>query len=84
MTTGQRVADCTAPPSGIKFRLMLTLVGLALAASGCTSRAWYEGAQRSVAAECNRQGALSPPECVSGMNDKPFDSYEKERASKQQ
>jgi hypothetical protein len=49
---------------------------------GCTTQAWYEGMKISAESECNKQPPGAIAECVSRLNKKTYEEYEKERASK--
>ena len=50
---------------------------------GCTTQAWYEGMKISAESECNKQPPGAIAECVSRLNKKTYEEYEKERASKE-
>lgn len=45
-------------------------------------QAWYEGAKMGAANECNKQPPGAVADCLSHLNKKTYDEYEKERTSK--
>ena len=60
------------------------LLLLALAAAligGCTTQAWYEGMKQSAVNNCDKQPPGAREECLSRVNQKSYNDYEKERAA---
>jgi hypothetical protein len=55
---------------------------LFLLMSGCTTQAWYEGFKISAESECYQQPLGVVSECLSRLNKKTHEEYEKERSSK--
>jgi hypothetical protein len=55
---------------------------LLLLMSGCTTQAWYEGFKISAESECYKQPPGVVAECLSRLNKKSLEEYEKERSSK--
>ena len=49
---------------------------------GCTTQAWYEAVKISAESDCNKQPPGAVAECLSRLNKKTYDEYEKERTSK--
>jgi hypothetical protein len=59
---------------------ILLMVGMCLAAQGCTYRAWYEGFQKQQREECYKQP--TPEEvrkCLDQVNNMTYDQYTKAR-----
>jgi hypothetical protein len=63
------------------FQKKITLPILLLM-SGCTTQAWYEGFKISAESECYQQPLGVVSECLSRLNKKTHEEYEKERSSK--
>jgi len=51
-----------------------------MAISGCTTRAWYEGAKQAAENNCRRQPPSESERCLENLNKKTYDEYEKERS----
>jgi len=56
------------------------LSAIILAATGCTTAAWYEGMKRSAENECRRLPADESERCMARLNKKSYEDYERERA----
>ncbi len=55
---------------------------LLLLVSGCTTQAWYEGFKIGAENECYKQPPVAVADCLSRLNKKTHEEYEKERTSK--
>lgn len=62
-------------------RLPCLMACLALTLGGCTSAAWYEAGKRSAEAECRKQAMSAAQDCLTRLNKKSHEDYEKERAA---
>ncbi|WP_295449667.1 hypothetical protein [uncultured Thiodictyon sp.] len=47
--------------------------------SACTTEAWYEGVRTGAENECRNQPGSAAAECLSRLNKKTYQEYEKER-----
>lgn len=66
--------------SGRPRTLGLTaLVATVALVSACSTGAWYEGIKISAQSECERQAPSAREDCLSRLNNKSYDTYEKER-----
>ncbi len=63
------------------MRLQIALPILLLMC-GCTTQAWYEGFKIGAENECYKQPPGAVADCLSRLNKKTHDDYEKERSSK--
>lgn len=63
----------------MKSHLLLLAVAVA-AATGCTTRAWYEGAKQSAANECRRLPPGDVDACLARVNPLGYEDYERRRA----
>lgn len=67
-------------------QMQVTFLGLALLVplvlSGCTAQAWYEGFKMGAENECYKQAPGAVADCLSRLNKKTHEDYEKERSSK--
>lgn len=61
---------------------LFVLALVAALIGGCTTQAWYEGMKQSAVNNCDKQPPGARDECLSRVNQKPYDDYEKERAAK--
>lgn len=61
----------------LKFALSVVLM-----LGGCTTQAWYEGAKISAENECYKQPPGAVADCLSRLNKKTYEDYEKERSPK--
>jgi hypothetical protein len=50
--------------------------------SGCTTQAWYEGFKAGAENECHKQPPGAAADCLSRLNKKTPEEYDKERLSK--
>jgi hypothetical protein len=48
--------------------------------SACTTQAWYEGMKQSAVNQCDKQPPGAREDCLSRLNKKTYDAYNKERA----
>jgi hypothetical protein len=55
---------------------------LLLLLSGCTTQAWYQGFKIGAENECYKQPPGAVADCLSRLNKKSQQEYEKERSSK--
>ena len=62
-------------------RLQIALPILMLL-GGCTTQAWYEGVKISAENECKKQPLGAATDCLSRLNRKTYDEYQKDRISK--
>ena len=53
----------------------------ALGMAGCSTRNWYEGMKLGAENDCQKQPPGAREDCLSQLNKKSYDAYEKERAS---
>ena len=60
--------------------LALSLVLVALASAGCTTRAWYEATRVHAQNECRRQPSGESESCLSRVNAMTYDDYERQRS----
>jgi len=60
--------------------LAVSLVLVALASAGCTTRAWYEAARVHAQNECRRQPSGESETCLSRVNAMTYDDYERQRS----
>lgn len=51
----------------------------ALCASGCTERAWYEGARQSQRNECYKMPPSAREECLKALDSEGYDEYQRQR-----
>jgi ABC-type uncharacterized transport system auxiliary subunit len=58
-------------------------VYLTLSLSACTTQAWYEGIKQGAANQCDSQPPGAREDCLSRLNNKNYDAYNKERAPTQ-
>ena len=68
----------------MNFKTMaLIFAGLSasLLNSACSTQAWYEGMNRRAENECEKQPPGAREECLSRVNKKPYDAYDKERGA---
>ena len=67
-------------------QMQVTFLGLALLVPGvlcgCTTQAWYEGFKMGAENECYKQPPGAVADCLSRLNKKAREEYEKERSSK--
>jgi len=63
----------------VRFQFALPIL---LLLGGCTTQAWYAGMKISAENECNKQPPGAAADCLSRLNKKTYDEYEKERLSK--
>jgi hypothetical protein len=63
------------------MRLQIVLPIL-LMLSGCTTQAWYEGFKAGAENECHKQPPGAAADCLSRLNKKTPEEYDKERLSK--
>jgi hypothetical protein len=63
------------------FNFLLSLTFASLLTGGCTTQAWYEGINLRAENECAKQAPGAREECRASVNKKPYDAYEKERAT---
>ncbi|MDR3368320.1 hypothetical protein [Rhodoferax sp.] len=54
---------------------------LTLAVSACTTQAWYEGMKQGAVNQCDKQPPGAREDCLSRLNNKTYDAYNKERAT---
>jgi hypothetical protein len=54
---------------------------LLLSVSACTTQAWYEGMKQSAINQCDKQPPGAREDCLSRLNKKSYDAYNKERAA---
>lgn len=59
-------------------RCTVLLVSLLL--SACTTQAWYEGVKQGAAEQCRQTSPADPEACLSRLNTKSYDEYNKERS----
>ena len=64
------------------MRLTIVLTSLMLMMAGCSTQAWYEGFKVAAENDCYMQPPGAIAECLSRVNKKSHDDYEKERSSK--
>ena len=64
----------------MRFPLLFLLALTAL--PGCTARAWYEGSKASAESECRKLPPGGYEDCMSRVNRKSYEDYEKERQRK--
>ncbi|MES2879784.1 MAG: hypothetical protein V4713_15325 [Pseudomonadota bacterium] len=62
--------------------VVISIACLVLGSSGCSTASWYEGMKRSAENECEKQAPGAREDCLSRLNKKTYDSYEKERAAR--
>jgi len=60
--------------------LTVSLVLVALASAGCTTRAWYEATRVHAQNECRRQPSGESESCLSRVNAMTYDDYERQRS----
>jgi hypothetical protein len=60
--------------------LTVSLVLVALASTGCTTRAWYEATRVHAQNECRRQPSGESESCLSRVNAMTYDDYERQRS----
>lgn len=58
------------------------LLSIATVLGGCTTAAWYEGMKTRAENECRLQQPGAAEDCLSRVNRKSYEDYEKERVSK--
>ena len=63
------------------MRFQLTFPVLLLM-SGCTTQTWYEGFKMGAENECYKQPQGAVADCLSRLNKKAHEEYEKERSAK--
>jgi hypothetical protein len=54
----------------------------ALWLSGCSMHAWYEGMKIGAENECRKQQPSAVEDCLSRINKKSYEEYEKERSAR--
>jgi hypothetical protein len=54
---------------------------LLVSVSACTTQAWYEGMKQGAVNQCDKQPPGAREDCLSRLNKKTYDAYNKERAS---
>ena len=64
------------------MRLPIFLPILMLMMCSCTTQAWYQGFKVAAESECYKQPPGAIADCLSRLNKKSHDDYEKERSSK--
>ena len=64
------------------MRLIIVLPSLMLMMAGCSTQAWYEGFKGAAENDCYKQPPGAIADCLSRVNKKSHDDYEKERSSK--
>ena len=52
---------------------------LLVSANGCSTQAWYEGVKQGAVNQCNSQPPGAREDCLSRLNHKTYDTYNKER-----
>lgn len=62
--------------------LAVSLVLVALASAGCTTRAWYEAARVHAQNECRRQPSGESESCLSRVNAMTYDDYDRQRSGR--
>lgn len=60
------------------------LASITLSIIGCTTEAWYEGMKRSAENECRQLPQGESENCLSRVNKKTYQEYEKERDAENQ
>lgn len=65
------------------IRGIICMVCLNLSLSACTTQAWYEGLKQGAANQCDSQPPGAREDCLSRLNNKSYDAYNKERATTQ-
>lgn len=58
------------------------LYALLLLLAGCSTQAWYEGSKASAESECRKLPPGGYEDCMSRVNRKSYEDYEKERQRK--
>jgi hypothetical protein len=72
-----------SPSTSCRMPCLLTapMVMVAVASlSACSTGAWYEGMKISEQRDCERQAPGAREDCLSRLNTRSHDTYEKERA----
>ena len=52
--------------------------------SGCTTEAWYEGVKRGAEIQCRQAVPPDAEQCLSRLNTRSYDEYEKARSGQRQ
>jgi hypothetical protein len=61
-----------------KILVCLTVLS-ATGVSGCTERAWYEGARQSQRNECYKMPLPAREECLKALDSESYDEYQRQR-----
>lgn len=61
---------------------LLPVLLVLLPLAGCTSRAWYESGKASAESECRKLPPGGYEDCMSRVNRKSYEEYERERQRK--
>ena len=59
-----------------------TLVLCSLLLCGCSTEAWYEGVRRGSESQCRQANPADPEQCLSRLNTKRYDEYDKVRSAR--
>ena len=57
------------------------LLAASLLTSAGSTQAWYEGMNRRAENECDKQPPGAREDCLSRVNKRPYETYEKERGA---
>jgi hypothetical protein len=66
----------------MQIKYVPLLFSIATGLGGCTTAAWYEGMKTGAENECRQQQPGDAQDCLSRVNKKPYEDYEKERSAK--
>ena len=59
--------------------ILCVAVLVALVATGCTQRAWYEGIKQSQRNECYKEPPSAREECLKALDSETYEEYQRKR-----